>query len=169
MVGLREWTVDDADWYAGTVANDELILRFTTESPDVTADEVRAAILALSAGAPDRIGYLIHDPATGERLGNIAITYEDGVGHVSYWLAEAARGRGVATEAVRLMCARAFAEHGLREIRLYARADNAASRAVAERAGFRRDPGRDRTRVVRGRPWPDVAYSLPAPRSRGGT
>jgi hypothetical protein len=44
---------------------------------------------------------LIWDAVSGERLGNIALSHADGIGHVSYWLAAAARGRGAATRALR--------------------------------------------------------------------
>jgi [ribosomal protein S5]-alanine N-acetyltransferase len=55
---------------------------------------------------------------------------------VGYWLAEPLWGRGVATEAVVLVTAHAFAAHGL--LRLYALpfADNRASRRVLEKAGY---------------------------------
>jgi len=80
VVGLRRWDVADAEWYAGTAAHDELIQRFTSESPTLTPDEVRAAIADLP-GQADAVGFLICDATTGERLGNIALAIEDGVGH----------------------------------------------------------------------------------------
>jgi RimJ/RimL family protein N-acetyltransferase len=161
VVVLRIWDVADASWYAQTAANDELIQRFTTESPTVSAAEVRSAIVALLAGQPGQAGFLIADRVTGERLGNIALSHEDGVGDLSYWLAPAARGRGVATRAVRLMAEWSFATLGLRELRLSARVDNQPSRAVAERAGFRRDPAHDERREVKGETGDWVAYVRP--------
>lgn len=67
----------------------------------------------------------------------------DGGAEVGYWVHPAARGRGVASEAVRLMASHAFAAAevgGLGLRRLVARiADgNETSRKAAERAGFRR-------------------------------
>jgi RimJ/RimL family protein N-acetyltransferase len=62
---------------------------------------------------------------------------------VGYWLAPAARGRGYATAAVRLAAGWALAPArgdigglGLDRLQLTCAPDNAASRAVAERAGF---------------------------------
>ncbi|HKE52395.1 MAG TPA: GNAT family N-acetyltransferase, partial [Actinomycetes bacterium] len=92
-VGLRAWTVDDADWYA-TAAGDPVIQRYTSESPTLTAAEVRAAISALPGGQPGSAGFVICAVGTGERLGNIALEHCDGIGQVSYWLAAEARGRG---------------------------------------------------------------------------
>ena len=55
---------------------------------------------------------------------------------VGYWLAPWGRGRGAATRAVELLCAWGFETLGLERIELHAHTENAASRAVARRAGF---------------------------------
>ena len=159
VVRLREWTFDDAEWYAETAAHDELIQRFTVESPTLTSAEVRDAIEDLLAtGLP---GFLIEDAITGERLGNIALSHEDGIGEFHYWLAEPARGRGVATRAIRLLETWACEHLDLSEFQLMTRVDNAASRAVAERTGFVRHPERDKSREVKGETHPWVAYRKP--------
>ena len=64
-VTLRRWSESDADWYAASV-RDPLIQRFTTESADLTADEVRAAIRALIASPNPCAGLIITDSVTGE-------------------------------------------------------------------------------------------------------
>ncbi len=61
------------------------------------------------------------------------------VGEVGYWLAAPARGRGVATRAVRLLCAWAFEELSLARIQLHTLPGNVASERLAERAGFTRE------------------------------
>jgi ribosomal-protein-alanine N-acetyltransferase len=164
-VTLRPWNVDDADWYAGTVVDDELIQRFTAEPPTVTPEDVRSAIHALLCGSPGAAGFLIADTASQERLGNIAVTYMNGAGDVSYWLADYARGRGVATRALRLFTDWSFTTLGLSELRLWAHADNNKSRAVAERAGYVRDPRSDQRRQVKGQMWPTVGYVHRGPMS----
>ncbi|HEX5012912.1 MAG TPA: GNAT family N-acetyltransferase [Candidatus Limnocylindrales bacterium] len=58
-------------------------------------------------------------------------------GSIGYWLLPAARGRGLATRAVRLLAAWAQGPGSVVRLRITADADNAASRAVAERSGFR--------------------------------
>ena len=55
---------------------------------------------------------------------------------VGYWLAPWGRGRGAATRAVELSCHWGFSALGLERIELHAHSENAASRAVADRAGF---------------------------------
>jgi RimJ/RimL family protein N-acetyltransferase len=158
VVALRAWDEADAGWYA-EASRDAEIQRFTTESPTLTADEVRAAIRALP-GQVDAVGFVACDAATGERLGNVALRHEGSIGEVSYWVAAPARGRGVATRALRLVSAWALAELALSEIRLWTHAGNAASRRVAERAGYRRAPDQDRRRTVKGAVWDTVGYRL---------
>jgi RimJ/RimL family protein N-acetyltransferase len=153
---LRQWRPTDADWYADA-AQDPEIQRYTTESPMLTAAEVRAAIVAL-ADQTDTVGRVICDATTGQRLGNIVLRFDATVGEVSYWVAASARGRGVATRALRLLSEWAFAALGLSEIRLWTHADNLASRLVAERAGYRRAPDHDQRRTVKGRVWDTLGY-----------
>ncbi|HET9346181.1 MAG TPA: GNAT family N-acetyltransferase [Candidatus Limnocylindrales bacterium] len=64
---------------------------------------------------------------------------------IGYFLLPVARGRGLATRAVRLLAAWARGPGGVRHLRLVTAVDNAASRAVAERSGFRESERRWRT------------------------
>jgi [ribosomal protein S5]-alanine N-acetyltransferase len=163
VVVLRPWDVADAQWYAEIAAHDALIQRFTTESSTLTAAEVRTAIVELLTEPVGAVGFLIADAVTGQRLGNMALAHRDGVGQVSYWLAGYARGRGVATRALGLLSGWALTSLDLHELRLWTHIDNHASTAVAERAGYRRDPKRDQSRTVKGHTWPTVAYVLRRP------
>ncbi len=153
---LRQWRLEDAAWYAECVQDAE-VQRFTTDPPTLTPEDVAAAIAAL-ADQPARAAYLIADGESGQRLGNIALDWAGGVGDLSYWVASAARGRGVATHALTLLATAAFEHLQLRELRLWTHEANTASRRVAERAGFRRVPARDRPRNIKGETWPTVAY-----------
>jgi [ribosomal protein S5]-alanine N-acetyltransferase len=161
LVVLRDWYEDDADWYAAAVRDPE-IQRFTTEREDLTAEQVQAAIAELR-GRQDQVGFVICDAVTGERLGNIALSRAGPVGEVSYWVVARARGRGVATAALRLLSNWAPATLGLSELRLWCHADNVPSRRVAERAGYRRAWRHDASRTVKGQPWPVVGYALRVP------
>jgi ribosomal-protein-alanine N-acetyltransferase len=60
----------------------------------------------------------------------------DGGANLGYRVAQQAAGRGVATEAVRELCAIAAARHGLRTLRAATSDGNAASRRVLEKTGF---------------------------------
>ncbi|MGP4100590.1 GNAT family N-acetyltransferase [Nonomuraea sp. KM90] len=88
----------------------------------------------ISAG---RLEFLAADAATGERLGRVGLGPRgDGTAEIGYWVDPRARGRGVATDAVRAACRWAFATQGLELIEWRAEVGNVGSRRVAERAGF---------------------------------
>ena len=59
-------------------------------------------------------------------------------GELSYWIAEPHRGRGFGTAAARRTVAYAFGPGALVELRAHALEQNAASRAILARLGFRR-------------------------------
>ena len=64
-------------------------------------------------------------------------------GEIGYWVAREARGRGVATRAVRLACAWAASELGLTTLEIVVHEDNAPSLRVARAAGFTQAGERD--------------------------
>ena len=61
---------------------------------------------------------------------------EPGRVEIGYGVADSARGKGVATAAVRQMMAHAFADAGVREVYAETALDNPAARRVVEKAGF---------------------------------
>lgn len=67
------------------------------------------------------------------------VEMDQGRAAVGYWLAPEARGRGVATHAVRLLARWAFEDLGIARIALTCAPDNHASQRVAERCGFSRE------------------------------
>ncbi|MFL6157646.1 MAG: GNAT family N-acetyltransferase [Marmoricola sp.] len=90
------------------------------------------------------VHWAIADPATDELVGSTSL-FNLGPGaraEIGYWSHPSGRGRGVMTEAVGLVLRHAFVDVadgglGLAKVRLVAAEDNAGSRAVAQRAGFR--------------------------------
>ena len=75
-------------------------------------------------------------------LGSVGLVKFDAVnrrGEVGYWVAPHARGRGVATAAVRLLSAAAFEQLDLIRLDLIVAVGNVASVRVAEKAGFTRE------------------------------
>jgi RimJ/RimL family protein N-acetyltransferase len=80
--------------------------------------------------------------------------------NLGYWIGEAHRGRGVATEAARQVSAFGFGELGLVRIEIVTLPGNAASQRVAVKLGALRE-GEFRNRlVVRGEPVGAVVFSL---------
>ena len=73
----------------------------------------------------------------GASLNNVDL--EQGRAAIGYWLAPHARGRGVATHAVRLIAGWAFEDLRVARLELTCGPDNRASQRVAERCGFTRE------------------------------
>ncbi len=156
VVALRQWRPDDAEWYVES-SRDPEIQRWTTEPPDLTVAAVRVAIERALA---DRlVAFAITDAGSGALLGNIALSPAH---ELSYFVAPAARGRGVATRAVRLLLAWAWSA-GVERVELHAHVDNIGSQRVAERAGFRRDRVERAAREVKGETWDIVWYGQDRP------
>ncbi len=73
----------------------------------------------------------------GEVLGRFnLVDVADGSASLGYRMAEHAAGRGLATAAVREICALAAADYGLTSLRAVTTLDNAGSRRVLARTGF---------------------------------
>jgi RimJ/RimL family protein N-acetyltransferase len=81
------------------------------------------------------------------------------MGYIGYWLLPVARGRGLATSAVRLMAAWAARELGLERLRITTEPENQRSQRVAERCGFRRASGGP-AEAADGRADGQVIYAL---------
>lgn len=97
----------------------------------------------------------------GTVLGRVNLVgVADGSAELGYRIAERAAGQGLATSAVRQVCALAFAEYGLSVLRAETTLDNAGSQAVLARNGFVRAgevtldgrPGLSFTRILADRP-----------------
>lgn len=145
---LRHWVDADAAWYVRQV-QDAQIYRFTTERPSLTMREFRKALENLR-GNDDALGFVVVDSASGARLANVAASRHGPVAEVSYWVAPAARGKGVASRALRALCEQVRHNWAVTEIRLYTHAENIASQRVAERAGLPTTTGPERLTVSAG-------------------
>ena len=85
-----------------------------------------------------RFPFAIVDARSGDLLGAIDVRPGGGGSDVGYWVAPWARGRGVATRALRLAVRHAFGTLGADALELETHLDNVASQRVAEAAGFTR-------------------------------
>ena len=83
---------------------------------------------------------VVLDAVTGELLGSCGLTdVGDERAEIGYWVKREARGRGVASRAVRLVTEWALAEAGLCRVELLTDVGNLASQRVAEKAGYTRE------------------------------
>ena len=94
-----------------------------------TAGASLALAIESASGPPGLLGGIGIEP----------IDVPSGRGELGYWVDREARGRGIATRAVRLLSAWALAELRLHRLEILPFAGNAASERVAEHAGFRRE------------------------------
>jgi RimJ/RimL family protein N-acetyltransferase len=100
------------------------------------------------------------DRGTGQMVGCVGLR---GIGHaqeIGYWMAPAGRGRGLMTEAVRLVSRWALDELGVERIGLLVYVGNDASARVAERAGYQREGLLRRYAMQRGVARDCIVYSL---------
>jgi RimJ/RimL family protein N-acetyltransferase len=75
-------------------------------------------------------------------------------------VAPAARGRGVASAAVRVLSAWAFSELKLERLQLSIRPDNVVSRRVAEKVGYAYEGTLRSAKLIRGKRVDVAVYSL---------
>jgi RimJ/RimL family protein N-acetyltransferase len=89
-----------------------------------------------------RAGFAVVDEANGEFLGMAALVRVDLEGRqaeAGYIVAPAARGRGVAVRALRLLTTWAFDQLGMERVELRIDVENLPSVKVADRAGYVRE------------------------------
>jgi RimJ/RimL family protein N-acetyltransferase len=138
-ITLRPWRPDDVPFVYDSCQDPE-IQRWTTVPRPYSATHA-VQFVAHTAAARTQgtlYAFAVTNTDTGELLGAIDLRdVTDGQGLIGYWLAPECRGRGVATAALDALAAWAFAEMGLREVRVRIASTNGASLRVAERAGFR--------------------------------
>jgi len=108
--------------------------------------------------------YVIEGPE-GALLGGVALHHFDPMRdtlEVGYWLFAHARGRGVATRAVRAAADHAFA-NGIGRLEAHVRVGNTASERVLERLGFEREGVKRKLLRHEGRRVDATLFSLLAP------
>ena len=79
---------------------------------------------------------------------------------LGYWIIEDVQGRGIATRACRALIDKAFGERGVSRVEIRVAAQNAGSRAVADRLGFTLDGVRPQAFRYGGRLHDLAVYSL---------
>jgi RimJ/RimL family protein N-acetyltransferase len=125
------------------ICQDPEIPRWTPVPCPYTADDARGYLgrVADGLGAGTRASFAIVDSDDGRMLGTaglVAIDHALRCAEIGYSLAAAARGRGKASRAVRLLAGWAFGPLDLRRLELHVDKHNLASQAVAARTGFER-------------------------------
>ena len=122
------------------ICQDPAIPRWTrVPQPYTRADaEGWVAGVELEAAAGTAMNWLAVDE-DDDVLASVAvqdIREDEGTGEIGYWVAAHARGRGIATRAVRLATDWALGELGLKTLEIMTHEDNTASQGVARAAGY---------------------------------
>ncbi|RII20440.1 Acetyltransferase (GNAT) family protein [Streptomyces sp. YIM 130001] len=104
----------------------------------------------------------------GEPLGEVMLRRAPEGTEIGYVIGPAHRGQGLAARAVRVMAAYAFGQLGVEHVILELEAENAASAAVAAKAGFRLLDVPLIAGEEKGRPYVLQTWGLWSDRSRSG-
>lgn len=134
----------------------------------LTLDEVHERIDTRWAGRDlqaegDALCLVAQEKATGRVVGDVVLflrSVEHRGGEVGYVLAPEGRGKGYASEAARAMLRLGFDHYGLHRIIGRIDARNAASAAVLERLGMRREAHFVRNEFWKGEWTDEVIYAV---------
>ena len=125
---LRAFEHENRTYFAASIPDrgDDYFLYF---------DSRHADLLAVQASGECHFHVLVGDE--GEILGRVnLVDVADGSAELGYRIAERVTGHGLATAAVRRICALAATDYALTELRARTTLDNPSSRAVLARTGF---------------------------------
>jgi ribosomal-protein-serine acetyltransferase len=135
----------------------------STTSPDDSLQFIRATRRQLEDDAGMELALVDADGAIAGVAGLHPFDWQNRAGTIGYWLAAQRQGRGLMTAAVRALVDHAFGERGLHRIEIAAAVDNARSRAIPERLGFRAEGVRRQAERHGDRYLDLVVYALLAP------
>ncbi|WP_329547504.1 GNAT family N-acetyltransferase [Streptomyces sp. NBC_01356] len=153
---LRPFAEADADgiW---EILDDPDVIRFTFEpSTELTLERLRSWY-GSRATQPDRLDLAVTDRATGELLGEVVLHEWDPAGRNCTFrtlIGPRGRGRGIGTEATRLIVGHGFEQLGLHRIALELYSHNHRARRVYEKVGFVEEGVRRQTQLRDGE-WAD--------------
>lgn len=140
-ITLRPLAMSDLDAIMEWINDPEVTRNFAGLSKEITREQEEAYLERVLADSNERL-WAVVDPQ-GRYLGNAGI-------HKIYWPARngrlgvvlggrGARGRGLGTEVVRLLCRKGFGELGLHKLWLMHYATNDRMAHIAQKLGFQQE------------------------------
>lgn len=152
-------------WLVESIADPE-VPRWTRIPSPYTKEDAWAWIALADSMARAGTAYhlVIVDTDGGAQLGSVGLEVHERParhGEIGYWLAASARGRGVATRAVRMLADWALDALPLPSVEIHVLPANGSSQAVARRAGFQ--PAGRRLEPFRGRVDEFEIFALDTP------
>jgi RimJ/RimL family protein N-acetyltransferase len=138
---LRPWRMDDAPAVFAACQDPSISNGIAWIPSPYTREDAETYVRDCVESGDDRYPFAIVDVETGEFLGSIDmhLDAQRHCGHIGYWVARPARGRGVATRALRLLARRSLEDLELQRLELITDPANVASQRVAEKVGFVRE------------------------------
>lgn len=139
-ISIREWKMSDAAALAAALSNPNILnnLRDGLPYPYTEKDAADYIGFILNSDPKDTFAYAID--VDGKAVGSIGAFRQGNIhfrtAELGYYLAEEYWGKGIMTNAVRMICEKIFAETDI--IRIFAEPfeQNTGSRRVLEKAGF---------------------------------
>jgi RimJ/RimL family protein N-acetyltransferase len=140
--GLRPWREGDVSAILA-MSRDPDTIRFTNVPDPYDEDSVRIwlALQPARLRAGDGAAFAVVELPSEQALGAIGVRvlHGRGIAEIGYHMSPEARGRGLATEALRLLSDWSFQTLPVARLQLTTHVDNPASQRVAEKAGYTRE------------------------------
>lgn len=139
---LRPWQPDDAGSLVEAWTDPE-IARWNPVPPQPSAEHAQRWIAGCDQRLEQRRSLdlcIVSESTAGQVVGEVGLSgfdWERRAALIGYWLLPAGRGQGLAAHASAALTEWAFASLQLQVVVARCATDNAASQAVAKRAGFR--------------------------------
>lgn len=135
---LRPFTEADAEIMGAIIADPEVVRLTGEPAGDLTAERLRAWYGSRS-GQGDRLDLAVTDRATGELVGEVVLHDREAAARGCTFrtlIGPRGRGRGLGTEATRLIVGHAFEQLGLHRVQLEVYGHNHRAQRVYEKVGF---------------------------------
>lgn len=164
---LRPWTNDDIDTLhtavRGSLPTLSQWLPWATPAYARTDAETWIAHCMRARETEDEFHFGAFDVASGELLGSVGLNHRiraSRSAHLGYWVADHARGRGVAVEAAKQAARFGFDTLGLQRIVIQVQPENRASLRVAIKLGAVCEGIARNGIIVDGEPREAIVHSL---------
>ena len=169
-------TRDAADWRLARLTNRAWLEPWEATTPGVATDETGRgyveAIRALRREARLGLAYplvlLVDDEFVGQVTVGAITRGSANSAYLGYWIVQRLAGRGIMPTALAMVVDHCFGSAGLHRLEANIRPENAPSRRVVEKLGFRLEGTRERYIHIAGE-WRDhLSYALTVEEVPGG-
>jgi ribosomal-protein-alanine N-acetyltransferase len=167
---------DAADWRMARMQNRDWLSPWEATTPGIPVDDVGRgygdAIRSLRRDARLGVGFpfalLVDDHFAGQVTVGAIVRGSANTAYLGYWISKGFAGRGIMPTAIAMVVDHCFGDGGLHRVEANIRPENAASRRVVEKLGFRLEGTRERYIHIAGE-WRDhLSYALTADEVPGG-